>query len=58
MFGYSEASIARRAAKRGQTVEEHLAYLLDHENTRSERRRNARNPKPLGEAVVDTPAEA
>lgn len=41
-FGYTLDTLMRRAAKRNQTLDEHLAYLEDHRNTRSIRRRNAR----------------
>ena len=50
-YGYTEASIERRAAKRGQTVDEHLDYLRQHQATRHERRREARK----AQKVVDTP---
>ena len=54
-YGYNEASIARRAAKRGQTVDEHLDYLREHQATRHERRREARKAKT---PVIDTPTKA
>lgn len=54
-YGYTEASIARRAAKRGQTVDEHLDYLRDHQATRHERRREARKASA---PVAEAPAKA
>lgn len=49
MFGYSQATIERRAEKREQTVDEHLAYLRTHRKERRERNRilreNAKNSK-------------
>jgi hypothetical protein len=55
MYGYTEAGIERRAAKRGQTVEEHLEYLASQRASRNERRREARKARQV---VVDKAAKA